>query len=115
MTDAVVVLTTLPSEEEGATLVRALLARGLVACGTLLPGARSLYRWEGAIADERETVVLLKTVPALTAAIEGAFAELHPYRVPELLVLPVQGGLPAYLGWIAGEVADALPPAPPRP
>ena len=60
-TDAVVVLTTVATEEEGLKLVRGLLDQRCIACGTLLPGARSLYRWEGKIADEREVVILLKT------------------------------------------------------
>ena len=103
MTDARIVLTTLASDEEAAAFVGALLERRLVACGTLLPGARSLYRWEGRVADERETVVLLKTTTARLAALEAAFAELHPYRTPELLVLPIESGAAAYLGWLAGE------------
>ena len=74
-TDAVVVLTTVASADEGAALVRALLERRLIACGTLLPGSRSLYRWEGKIADESETVILMKTRSAVLHAIEKAFAE----------------------------------------
>lgn len=106
--DTVVVLTTLASADEGAALVRALLERRLVACGTILPGARSLYRWEGKVADEAEAVVLLKTRTACVDALEGAFAELHPYKLPELLVLPVSGGLSRYLDWIGGETALSL-------
>jgi periplasmic divalent cation tolerance protein len=101
--DATVVLTTLASEEEAATLVRTLLERRLVACGTILPGARSLYRWEGRVADEREVVVLLKTVAGRLGELAAAFGELHPYEVPELLALPVGAGLEEYLGWIARE------------
>lgn len=108
-TDVVVVLTTLASEDAAATLVGALLERRLVACGTVLPGARSLYRWEGRVADEREAVVLLKTVRGRLAALEAAFAELHPYEVPELLALPVAAGLGAYLRWVGAETTP--PPA----
>ena len=56
-TDAIVILTTVASDEEAVKLVRALLERRLIACGTLLPGARSLYRWQGKLADEHEVVV----------------------------------------------------------
>jgi periplasmic divalent cation tolerance protein len=101
--DAVVVLTTVASADEAVALVRALLERRLVACGTVLPGARSLYRWEGRVADEQEHVVLLKTRAALVPALEEAFAQLHPYRVPELLALPVAAGLDRYLGWILSQ------------
>jgi periplasmic divalent cation tolerance protein len=107
-TDAIVVLTTVASEEEAVTLVRALLDRRLVACGTLLPGTRSLYRWQGKTADEREVLILLKTRSARLDALRAAFDELHPYKVPELLALPVDGGTEAYLGWIASETNLAL-------
>ena len=109
-TDAVVVLTTVASADEGAALVRALLDRRLVACGTLLPGARSLYRWEGRVADEPETVVLLKTRSAVLHALEDAFRELHPYKVPELLALEARWGLDRYVGWIADETSLGLVP-----
>src|SRR5919199_4647212 len=107
-TDALVVLTTLASEEEAVALVRALLERRLVACGTVLPGGRSLYRWQGKIADEREVVVLLKTRSGRLGSLKEAFAALHPYKVPELLAVPVEAGLDRYLEWIAGETTLAL-------
>jgi periplasmic divalent cation tolerance protein len=114
--DTVVVLTTCATDEDAATLVRALLDRRLVACGTLLPGARSLYRWEGRVADERETAVLLKTTRARVADLGRAFAELHPYAVPELLALPVTAALARYADWVADETgpvgAGAQAPAP---
>ena len=107
-TDAVVILTTVSTPEEGERLVRALLERRLIACGSLLPGSRSLYRWEGKIADEQETVILMKTRSAVLHAIERAFAELHPYKVPELLALEVQWGLTKYVNWINDETSMAL-------
>ncbi len=107
-TDALVVLTTVASDEEAVTLVRGLLDRRLIACGTLLPGARSLYRWQGKVADEREVVVMLKTRSACLDSLRTAFAELHPYKVPELLALPVESGLEKYLEWINGETTLAL-------
>jgi periplasmic divalent cation tolerance protein len=102
-TDATVILTTLASEEEAVTFVRALLDRRLIACGTILPGARSLYRWEDQLADEREAVVLLKSSTERLGDLAEVFAELHPYKVPELLALPVQAGLEKYLTWIGRE------------
>ena len=105
---AVVVLTTLATEDEAVALVRALLDRRLVACGTVLPAGRSLYRWEGRVADEREVVVLLKTRRERLGDLERTFAELHPYTVPELLALPVEAGTQKYLAWISGETTLAL-------
>lgn len=107
-TDAVVVLTTVATADEAVALVRALLDRRLVACGTVLPGARSLYRWEGKIADEQEVVVLLKTRSARLETLKLAFDELHPYKVPELLALPVTAGNAKYLEWINGETTLSL-------
>lgn len=104
--DAVVVLTTLASEEEAVALVRSLLDRRLVACGTILPQGRSLYRWEGQLADEPEVVVLLKTRRGRLADLETAFGELHPYRVPELLAVAAEHGLEKYVGWIATETGE---------
>jgi periplasmic divalent cation tolerance protein len=74
----------------------------------MLPGARSLYRWNGAITDEVETVLLLKTRSAILHAIEQAFNELHPYKVPELLALPASAGLDRYVAWIAAETSLSL-------
>ena len=107
-TDAVVVMTTVANPDEAVTLVRTLLDRRLIACGTILPAGRSLYRWEGKIADEQETVVLLKTRSARIETLQVAFGELHPYKVPELLALPVMAGSEKYLAWINGETTLAL-------
>jgi|SRR5688572_18112732 periplasmic divalent cation tolerance protein len=106
--DAVVVLTTLASADEAVSLVRALLERRLIACGNILPGVRSIYRWEGKVADEREVIVLMKTRAVRIEALEMAFAELHPYKVPELLALPVAAGLHKYLEWIDDETSLTL-------
>lgn len=107
-TDAVVLLTTVANSDEGVRLIRTLLDRRLIACGTMLQGARSFYRWEGKIADEQETVVLMKTRSAVLHALEKAFAELHPYKVPELLALEVRWGLEKYVNWINDETSMAL-------
>ena len=107
-TDAIVVMTTLSSSDEAVAFVKALLERRLIACGTVMPGARSLYRWQSKIADEQEVVVLLKTRSARLETLQMAFEELHPYKVPELLALPVTAGNAKYLEWINGETTLAL-------
>jgi len=99
----IVVLTTLGNAEDAHAFVRALVDRRLIACGTIVPGARSIYRWEGKIADEHEAVVLLKTRRDRWPDLLDAARTLHPYKVPELLALPVSEGLPAYLDWVASE------------
>ena len=107
-TDAIVILTTVASEDEAVKLVRTLLERRLIACGTLLPRSRSLYRWQSKIADESEVVVLLKTRSARLETVQNAFEVLHPSKVPELLALPVVAGLGKYLDWINDETSLAL-------
>ncbi len=107
-TDAVVVLTTVANPIEAEMLIKGLLDRRLIACGTMLPGARSIYRWEGRLADEAETVVLLKTRSAMVHLLETAFAELHPYKVPELLALQATSGLEKYVAWIGAETSLSL-------
>jgi periplasmic divalent cation tolerance protein len=107
-TDAVIVMTTVAHEDEGVRLVRTLLDRRLIACGTIVPGVRSLYRWEGRTADEREVMILLKTRSARVDSLRAAFEELHPYQVPEMLALPVEAGMEKYLAWINAETTLAL-------
>ena len=101
---ALVVLTTVSSETAARELVRALLESRCIACGTLLPGARSLYHWEGGLKEEAEVVVLLKTTASKWESLVAAIRERHPYEVPELLALPVDRGLDSYLSWLTSEV-----------
>src|SRR5438876_12170166 len=101
---ALLVLTTLATEAQARTLVTALVAERLIACGTLVPGARSIYRWEGEVTEEGEVVVLLKTDVSRWDALCRAVRERQPFRVPELLAMPVERGLDPYMSWIASEV-----------
>ncbi|OLC70876.1 MAG: hypothetical protein AUH78_19760 [Gemmatimonadetes bacterium 13_1_40CM_4_69_8] len=101
---ALVVLTTLATDADARTLVTALLAERLIACGTLLPAGRSLYRWEGEVSEESEVVVLLKTDVSRWEALCRAVRERHPYEVPELLALRVDRGFEPYLSWLTSEV-----------
>ena len=100
----VLALTALPPELEGAVFARALLEARLVACVSLLPGARSVYRWQGRIEEGTETIALLKTTADRVPLLREYLVSHHPYEVPELLVFPVNDGLPAYLDWVRGEM-----------
>ena len=100
MTEMLIVLTSFASEEDAARVVRTLVEERLAACGNLLPGARSLYRWEGRIADERETLALLKTRKQDWAALLSRLHELHPYDTPECLAVRVAAGAPKYMAWL---------------
>jgi periplasmic divalent cation tolerance protein len=101
----VVALTTLGNPEQASRFVRRLVDERLIACGTSVPRATSIYRWRGQVTEEEEVVVLLKTAKTRWAALEAAVKAHHPYEVPELLALPVTAGLAGYLDWIQSETA----------
>lgn len=100
-TEAVLVLTTLPAAHDAAALARTLVGERLAACVNVLPEMRSVYRWQGAVEAEAERQVLIKTSRQRTAALERRLRQLHPYDVPEFIVLEIADGSAAYLRWIA--------------
>lgn len=117
--DAVVLLCTAPAspaaeqrtdQRSAEQLARELLELGLCACVNLVPGVRSLFRWQGAIEAADETLLVLKTTRAAVPALAAALAARHPYQVPELLELPVVWGAPSYLAWLTAAVGP-VPPA----
>lgn len=107
MTDAEGVrlaLVTAPDAEVAASLVRRLVDEGVAACGNILPGIASIYRWEGAVERESESLILFKTTAAGAARLAERVSELHPYDVPEVLVVEVEGGHGPYLQWVTDNV-----------
>lgn len=106
---AVVVLVTTPSADSAAAIARSLVEERLCACGNVIPGIRSIYRWEGAIHDDAEALLVLKTERRLVPELKLRLPALHPYQVPELLVLPVEDGLGPYLAWLAASVQPPNP------
>src|SRR5262249_12603655 len=104
VTDEVrVVLVTGPDAETGARSARALVEERPIACGNPVPGVRSIYRWEGRVADEAEVLLLLKTRASRCAAVAARVNALHPYALPEVVALPVVDGSEAYLDWVLAE------------
>jgi periplasmic divalent cation tolerance protein len=103
MAEVRVVLVTAPDEDSALALARALVDERLVACGTVLPGIRSVYRWEGEVHADPEALLMLKAPAARIAALLRRVPELHPYDVPEILVLDVSEGHAPYLDWVARE------------
>lgn len=103
----VTVLMTAPDAPTAERIVRRLLDEGLVACGNVLPGATSLYRWEGKVQRDEEVVVVMKSARESAARLLERAEELHPYEVPELLVHDVAGGAAAYLAWVRDECRRA--------
>ena len=100
MTDVILVLMTAPSMEKAAELGRTLVEEQLAACANLVPGLRSIYRWEGKVCDEPEVLMLLKTRAELFEPLRARVAALHPYQVPEVLRLGVEAGHLPYLDWV---------------
>jgi periplasmic divalent cation tolerance protein len=103
VTDAMLVLTTLPSAEAAAELAKAVVEEKLAACANLLPAVRSIYRWQGRVQDESEVLVLFKTRQEHFERLKSRVLELHPYEIPEVLAVPVEQGYQAYLDWLAQE------------
>ncbi len=101
--DVRVVLVTAPDPEVAGSLARALVAERLAACVNLVPGIRSLYRWEGEVQDDAEVLLVIKTTEGRVAPLAERVAALHPYDLPEVLALPAVGGSAPYLDWVATE------------
>jgi periplasmic divalent cation tolerance protein len=99
--DYVMVLTTLPVDADGPGFANSLVEERLAACVNLLAPMESVYRWEGNIEQETERQVVIKTSRDRVAALWERIRELHPYDVPEFLVLPIVDGNNAYLKWVA--------------
>ncbi len=105
--EIIVVLTTFAAAEEAASVVRALVERRLAACGNLIPGVRSIYRWQGKIEDAAEVLCVLKTRRDRLAELTAVLEQLHPYDVPEIVALPIEGGGAPYLAWVAAEASGS--------
>jgi len=97
------VLTNLPDRASAERLADGVVAQNLAACVNILAPCRSVYRWKGAVQHDEEHPVLLKTTAERYAALEQAMRALHPYELPEIIAVPVERGLPAYLDWVAAE------------
>ena len=100
---AVFVYTTYPSLVEAERIGKAVLEKRLAACVNILPGMISHYWWQGAIERGEEVVMIIKTRASLADAVRGAVKALHTYTTPAILVLPIEGGEPAYLDWLMQE------------
>lgn len=94
------ILCTCPDAEVAATIANALVAENMAACVNILPGVRSVYRWQGQIEAAQEHLLLIKSQSALYPAIEAAIKALHPYDVPEIVAVAIERGSVEYLQWI---------------
>lgn len=108
--DAVIVLTTLGADADAAVFARRLVEERLAACVSVLPAMTSVYRWRGNVEEEREQQLVVKTGADRVAALAARLGALHPYDVPEFLVIRVSEGSEAYLRWIRDSVAPGSIP-----
>lgn len=102
---AIVVLTTVGTEEQARDIASELVSRRLAACVNILPIACSVYRWQGKVCSDSEFLLLAKSQEAEYEGIEAAIRELHEYEVPEILSFRVSRGAETFLSWIADSVA----------
>jgi periplasmic divalent cation tolerance protein len=100
---SLLVLTNLPDRAAAERLAALLIEQRLAACVNILAPCRSVYRWKGAVQRDEEHPMLIKTTAERYPALEKVLREGHPYELPEIIAVPIERGLPAYLDWVAAE------------
>jgi len=100
---ALLVITNLPDRAAAEKLADALIRQRVAACVNILAPCRSVYRWKAEVQHDEEHPVLIKTTLDRYAALEAAIRAMHPYELPEIVAVPIERGLPAYLDWLATE------------
>jgi len=105
MTDKIIVLSNCGSENEANRIARALVEARVAACVNIVPGIRSVYRWQGAIQEEGEWMLVIKSTRSVFAQLSSELRKAHSYQVPEIVAIPVLDGDPAYLDWVDRETS----------
>jgi periplasmic divalent cation tolerance protein len=100
----IVILSTVDSVELGRKIAGALVDAGLAACVNIIPGVRSVYRWQGKICDEEELLLLIKTTAARFEEVRRLVRSLHTYQVPEVISLPIGAADRDYISWLCEQV-----------
>lgn len=101
---AIVVVTTVGTEEQAYLIAREIVARRQAACVNVVPGVRSIYRWKGKICKDGELLLIIKTLESEFEGVEATIKELHSYELPEILAFNVTRGEKNFLGWISNSV-----------
>jgi periplasmic divalent cation tolerance protein len=102
------VLTAVGAPPDAQRIARALVEERLAACVNVVPGVVSVYRWKGVVEKEDELLLIIKTIGERVEPLKGRLLELHPYELPEVVVIPIGSGHQAYLDWIAEQVRPLL-------
>jgi periplasmic divalent cation tolerance protein len=105
MSNALIVLVTAPNTEEASRIADALVGGRLAACVNIVSGIESVYRWEGKVARDSETLMIIKTTDDRYAELEGQIKALHSYTTPEVIAIRIERGAEAYLKWLAESIA----------
>jgi periplasmic divalent cation tolerance protein len=108
MTDKIVVLSSCASPEEAGQIAHALVEKRLAACVNVLPGVRSIYRWQGAVEDEAEILLVIKSSRGLFNQLRIELERMHSYEVPEVIAIPVVECSERYLAWMDRELVGEL-------
>ena len=103
MADPVVLYITVPNREEGLRIGRALVEEKLAACANVIDGLTSIFRWEGAVQEESEALLIAKTDRNLVDAASDLVKLEHSYDCPCVVALPIIGGNQDFIGWISAE------------
>ncbi len=101
----IVVLSTAGSIEVASGIARALVEAGNAACVNIVPGIRSIYRWQGKVSCSEEFLMVIKTTEARFESVRSKIRELHPYELPEIIALPIVSGDADYLRWLSDSAA----------
>lgn len=104
--NAVLIYVTAPNRHEAVRMGRTIVSESLAACANILDGMTSIFHWNGELQQESEVVLLLKTRAELSHQVVQRVQELHPYDVPAILVLPIEGGSTLFLSWLGEETAE---------
>ncbi|HEY3486534.1 MAG TPA: divalent-cation tolerance protein CutA [Gammaproteobacteria bacterium] len=105
MDPVVVVLTTLPDQATALKLADTLIQERLAACVNILPAMTSVYEWKGKHERGQEHLLLIKTPKGRYRDLEACILRMHPYELPEIIALPVETGLSAYLDWVGAQTS----------
>lgn len=105
-TDKIAVFVTCSSEEESLKIARQIVQERLAACVNMISPVRSVYRWQGAVEEAQEWLLIIKTRGELFAALEERIRGLHSYSVPEIIAVPIRAGSARYLEWIEQETRE---------
>jgi periplasmic divalent cation tolerance protein len=109
MPDLVIVLTTMPDDARADELARTLVDERLAACVNVHGPMMSTYRWKGSVERDAERQLVIKTTRDRVAALEARLRLLHPYELPEFVVIGVESGSDAYLQWVGDETQSGSP------